>query len=330
MLDGLKGKSIATICNEYQISQSLYYQWRDQFLSNVDQVFDIPKKGKKEAMLEYENRQLKAMIGDLTVELKKKRRGVGVRRKPSLKVIERNESILEKIRALKADHPFWGYRRIWAHLTYVSGLEINKKRVYRLMKLHNLTVQKNTRLKAKRTPSRSKPQADKPNQIWGIDMTKFKTAEGWGYLVITLDWYSKKIVGFHLNSLSRTAEWLEALEEGIQQQFPDGAQGKHLKLISDNGCQPTSVRFMKACHHLGIDQIFTSYNNPKGNAETERMMRTLKEELLWLREWTSIKEAEIALNSWVKNYNERYLHSAHGYRSPNWAEKNYTKSVVAA
>ena len=255
---------------------------------------------------------------------------MGVRRKPSLKVIERNESILEKIRALKADHPFWGYRRIWAHLTYVSGLEINKKRVYRLMKLHNLTVQKNTRLKAKRTPSRSKPQADKPNQIWGIDMTKFKTAEGWGYLVITLYWYSKKIVGFHLNSLSRTAEWLEALEEGIQQQFPDGAQGKHLKLISDNGCQPTSVRFMKACHHLGIDRIFTSYNNPKGNAETERMMRTLKEELLWLREWTSIKEAEIALNSWVKNYNERYLHSAHGYRSPNWAEKNYTKSVVAA
>ena len=71
VLDGLKGKSIATICNEYQISQSLYYQWRDQFLSNVDQVFDIPKKGKKEAMLEYENRQLKAIIGDLTVELKK-------------------------------------------------------------------------------------------------------------------------------------------------------------------------------------------------------------------------------------------------------------------
>lgn len=71
VLDGLKGKAIATICNEYQISQSLYYQWRDRFLSNVDQVFDIPKKGKKEAMLEYENRQLKAMIGDLTVELKK-------------------------------------------------------------------------------------------------------------------------------------------------------------------------------------------------------------------------------------------------------------------
>ena len=71
VLDGLRGKPIAKICNEYQISQSLYYQWRDQFLSNIDQVFDIPKKGKKEFMLEHEIRQLKTMIGDLTIELKK-------------------------------------------------------------------------------------------------------------------------------------------------------------------------------------------------------------------------------------------------------------------
>ena len=70
---------------------------------------------------------------------------------PSLKVIERNEPILEKIQELKAEHPFWGYRRVWAHLTYVSKLQVNKKRVYRLMKIHGLSVTKNTRLKAKRT-----------------------------------------------------------------------------------------------------------------------------------------------------------------------------------
>jgi len=71
VIDGLKGKPIAQICNEYQISQSLYYQWRDQFLNHVDQVFDLPKKGAKEQQLKMENRQLKAMIGDLTIELKK-------------------------------------------------------------------------------------------------------------------------------------------------------------------------------------------------------------------------------------------------------------------
>lgn len=250
-------------------------------------------------------------------------------RSPSLKVIERNEPILKKIKELKAEHPFWGYRRIWAHLTYVDHIEINKKRVYRLMKIHNLTVTKNTRLKAKRTPTRSKPQASRPNEVWGIDMTKFKTREGWGYLVVTLDWYSKKIVGYHLSGVSRTAEWLEALEVGVQCQLPQGARGQGVKLVSDNGCQPTSTGFMKACHYLGIEQIFTSYNNPKGNAETERMMRTLKEELLWLREWESINEAQRALDQWIHSYNESYLHSAHGYRSPKWAEENYKQETAA-
>lgn len=250
-------------------------------------------------------------------------------RSPSLKIHVRNQSLLEKIEKQKATHPFWGYRRMWAYLTYVEKLPVNKKRVYRLMKLHGLIVTKNTRLKAKRTVLRPKPKAEKPNQIWGIDMTKFKTMEGWCYLVVVLDWYSKKIVGHHLSALSRSAEWLEALEIGLNKQFKNGAREGGLSLISDNGCQPTSGRFMKCCCHLGVKQIFTSYNNPKGNAETERMMRTLKEELIWLREWDSEQEVKEALAEWVKEYNESYLHSAHGYRSPTWAEKNYRNESAA-
>jgi transposase InsO family protein len=57
--------------------------------------------------------------------------------------------------------------------------------------------------------------------------------------------------------------------------------------MSDNGSQPTSVAFMKACREMGIHQAFTSYGNAKGNADTERVFRTMKEELLWLRQWHS-------------------------------------------
>ncbi|MDN3505930.1 MAG: integrase core domain-containing protein [Simkaniaceae bacterium] len=159
-------------------------------------------------MLEHENRRLKAMIGDLTIELKK-RRGVTMTRFPSLKVIEITEP--------------------------------------------------------------------------------------------------------------------KALEEGICKQFPNGVREARLELASDNGFQPTSTKSMQTCHHLGLEQIFTIYNNPKGNAETERMVRTLKEELIWLREWTSHHEVEKAAKEWVKSYNESSLHSAHGYRSLVWAEKNYKK-----
>ena len=108
-----------------------------------------------------------------------------------------------------------------------------------------------------------------------------------------------------------------------------GVLGKELKLVSDNGCQPTSTRFMKSCNTLGIKQIFTSYNNPKGNAETERSIRTLKEELFWIKEWQGLKQVEDALDKWVDNYNKTYLHSALGYRSPEWVEENFSKEEVA-
>jgi putative transposase len=113
-------------------------------------------------------------------------------RQPSLRVTQRNEGLLQRIRALKAEHPFWGYRRIWAYLHFVEQLPVNKKRVLRLMRAHHLLVTPNLRLRAKRTPMRSKPKPTKPNEWWGIDMTKVLVeGVGWIYIVVVLDWYTK-------------------------------------------------------------------------------------------------------------------------------------------
>jgi putative transposase len=65
----------------------------------------------------------------------------------------------------------------------------------------------------------------------------------------------------------------------VNQQCPAGARGQGLALMSDNGCQPTSLACVEACSTLGIHQAFTSYNDPKGNVDTERLTRTLKMEL---------------------------------------------------
>ena len=256
-------------------------------------------------------------------------------RRRSVQVVHRNAPVVERIQALKADHPFWGYRRIWAHLRFVDGLAVNKKRVLRLMRAYDCLVKANRVLKAKRTPPRPKPRPTMPNQWWGIDMTKVLIPQvGWLYLVIVLDWYTKKIVGQTASLRSTSTDWLTALDQAVNRQFPHGVRAHGLSLMSDNGCQPTSVAFMKACHHLGITQAFTSYNNPKGNADTERVMRTVKEELLWLREWTSAPELERALAAWVEWYNTRYLHSTLGYRTPCAVEQHYllshsTQSSVA-
>lgn len=248
-------------------------------------------------------------------------------RRASETIAKRNTFVVQRIQTLKAEHPFWGYRRIWAYLRFVDGLRINKKRVLRLMRAHGLLVKATPRLKATRTPTRSNPRPTAPSQWWGIDMTKVLVDPiGWGYVVLVLDWYTKKIVGHYAGLQAKRAHWLLALDQAVQRQFPAGVQGQGLSLMSDNGCQPTSGAFMKTCATLGITQAFTSYNNPKGNADTERLRRTLKEELLWLREWTSPLERERALTAWVDWYNTRYLHSALGYRTPCSVEQEHRTS----
>lgn len=89
--------------------------------------------------LQRENTKLKTCIGDLTVELKK-RRGVGMKQGPYAKVGARNHDLLASIRRIKADHPFWGSRLVWAYVRYMEQQMVPQKRIYRLMKLHGLLV----------------------------------------------------------------------------------------------------------------------------------------------------------------------------------------------
>ena len=253
-----------------------------------------------------------------------------MKRRKSRRVAERNQDILERIKELKKEHPLWGYRRVWAYLKYREGLLVNKKRIYRLMKEKNLLVTKENKLKAKRGkhPYKSKPRATSPNSIWGIDMTKIMIqGEGWSYLHVVLDWYTKKVVGYTLSLRSKTSDWLDALNKALNYQFPLGIRDtlgdKPLHLVSDNGSQPTSIRFMKSCKELDIKQIFTSYNNPKGNADTERVLRTLKEDLIWINEFYSFEELRQALEGWFWRYNNDYPHSSLAHRTPSEFEEDY-------
>jgi transposase InsO family protein len=124
------------------------------------------------------------------------------------------------------------------------------------------------------------------------------------YITVVLDWYMKRIVGYYACMQFRGKHWLEVLNDATNLQFTDGVRENGLCLMSDNCSQPTSVSFMKTCRELGIHQTFTIYNNPKGNADTERAFRTIKEELLCLREWASPSELTDALQSWISYSNE--------------------------
>jgi transposase InsO family protein len=240
--------------------------------------------------------------------------------------VRADSELLILIRELKSAHLFWGYRRIWANLKFVRKIRINQKRVYRLMRENDLLVKKNLLLKARCENQPSKPRPCRPNQWWGVDMTKVLTEAGWAYVVVVNDWFTKKILGSFVGSQSKAADWLEALNRAVCLQFPRGireAKDLELSLMSDNGSQPTSLKFIEETAALGLRQAFTSYSNPKGNADTERVIRTIKEELLWLREWQTVQEIASAMPEFAADFNEHYLHSALGYKTPNEFEKQW-------
>jgi transposase InsO family protein len=236
--------------------------------------------------------------------------------------LARDQDLLPLISELKSIHPFWGYRRIWANLRYINGIEVNQKRVARIMKLYGLGVEQKL-YQARRKSFASKPRPACPNQWWGIDMTKVMTKSGWVYLVVVIDWFSKRLVGYEADYQSKTAHWLKALDMGLNTMFPAGVEGQELHLMSDNGSQPTSVAFMRACGVMGVSQAFTSYNNPKGNADTERFIRTMKEELFWLNEYGGLNDLKQQMDDWVTYYNHGYLHSSLNYKTPVQAQNMY-------
>ena len=237
-------------------------------------------------------------------------------------MIETDAQLLRKIEIIKAEHPFWGYRRLWAYLRYRQGQVVGKNRVYRIMKENALLVTKQLKLKATRR-FRSKPRAERLNEYWGMDMTKILFPSGWCYLHVVKDWYSKAIIGWQFSLTSKTEDWLEALDMAVNRNYPFGIKNSQNKpaLITDNGCQPTSTRFMADCSALGIKQIFTSWNNPKGNADTERVMRTIKEDLVWIYDWDNPIKFEQAFKVWVERYNTDFPHMALGWKTP-WQVEN--------
>ena len=112
-----------------------------------------------------------------------------MKRRRALRVTPRDEALVPGIQALKAEHPFWGYRRIWAYLRFVDHLPVNSKRVLRLMREHQLLVKPHLRLKAKRTPTGGTPKPTRPNEWGGIDLSKVLIEGfGWVSIVLVLDW----------------------------------------------------------------------------------------------------------------------------------------------
>lgn len=223
--------------------------------------------------------------------------------------------IIEAMKEIKAVHPYFGYRRVWAHLKFINNYKIKKSKVLELMREHNLILKKYSRRKGfKRIQL---PEVDGPGQMWQIDMTYTYLLNGFPvYIVGIIDIYSRELVSLTAGTRARSKEWLESLDSGLKKKFSSGRPEHDLVLGSDNGCQPTSRAFRNACDTLNISIRYTGYKRPKENGYIERFFRTLKEECLWLNDYETYDELTEDLERFRRYYNEERMHSSLNYRSP--------------
>lgn len=166
-------------------------------------------------------------------------------------------------------------------------------------------------------------RASAPDQLWVADVTYIPTWAGFLYLAIVLDVFSRKIVGWTIESHLRTELVLQALNAAIAQRQP--------QLVvhhSDHGCQYTSYAFGKRCQEMNVVPSMGSVGDAYDNAMAESFFATLEREVLNRRHFKTQAEARMAIFEWIEGwYNLHRRHSALGYLSPNNFERRMSQQM---
>jgi putative transposase len=246
----------------------------------------------------------------------------------------RDLSLTAKIAAIhRRSKEVYGSPNIHAELADDHGIRVGRKRVARLMRaaglrgatLRRYAVTTQPDLQAQRAVDLVDRQfyTDGPDRLWVADITYIPTWSGFLYLAMVLDVYSRRVVGWSMETHLRTELILAALNMAITQRQPS-AVIHH----SDRGCQYTSYAFGKRCREAGVMPSIGSVGDAYDNAMAESFFATLERELLNRRRFKSQAEAKMAVFEWIEAwYNPHRRHSSLGYRSPVNYERAHQRSA---
>lgn len=247
--------------------------------------------------------------------------------RPESERAKENEMLLGRIRVIheKSDRTY-GSPRVTEDLR-AEGFPVNEKRVARLMSENDIASEAVKKFKITTTDSKHDlPVAERlfetehagavmaPNQVWGGDITYVATDEGWLFLAIFLDIFTRKVVGFSCDDNMQTELILRALEMALgRQDVEDGQLIAH----SDRGSQYASDAFSARLRLAGIIASMSRKGNCYDNAHVESFFHSLKVELVYRRNFKTREEAKQAIFAWIETwYNRERRHSALGYMTP--------------
>jgi putative transposase len=228
-------------------------------------------------------------------------------------------ALVDTIQELLAQGPFHGegYRKIWARLRF-AGIRTSKRRVLRLTRSHGL--QAPGRVGRPRGPKAHDGtiRTEQVDAMWGTDLTSTLTGEGQASIFVTVDHCSTECLGIHAARRATRFEALEPIRQGVRACFGAFAEGvaSGLALRHDHGSQYVADDFQAELAFLGIESSPAFVREPEGNGCAERFIRTLKENLLWVRRFATIEELRLALHAFKDTYNRTWIVERHGYRTP--------------
>jgi putative transposase len=228
-------------------------------------------------------------------------------------------SMMQKIVVEHRRH--YGHRRVTRELKN-RGMVVNHKRVLRLMREDNLlalqpkqfvvTTDSNHRLEVALNLAR-RMKLTGINQLWVADITYLQLRREFVYLAVVLDAFSRKVVGWELSRRVDRQLVLRALEKAIAERQPPPGLVHH----SDRGWQYASKEYVALLEKHAMVASMSRPGNPYDNATCERFMRTLKREEIYAGDYRDLEDLRARIEDFIEQYyNQKRLHSALGYRSP--------------
>ncbi|MCC7070583.1 MAG: transposase [Deltaproteobacteria bacterium] len=232
----------------------------------------------------------------------------------------KEEQLRTAIHEIVDGHPAWGVRKVWATLRRKPReLIAGKRRVDELMKDMGLCL--DAERKEREAAARGHVAVKQPNRRIAADLTTVTTKEDGLVAIaiaIVIDCGSRSMLEVGVTKSQESTPILAPVRAALAEAFgapENGPEG--FELLIDHGPQYTGSDAADLCDEWNVERIFSAVGQPTGNAVAERVIRTMKEECIWLRDWSSAAELQQALNLWKASYNDERPHQALAWQTPS-------------
>ena len=257
------------------------------------------------------------------------------KREPSARA-QQNAELLTKIAEIhKESRGSYGSPRVHAELAAL-GFDVGRHRIARLMREQGIVGRRKPRFRRTTDSNHKLPvadnvldrnfAADEPDRAWVADITYIWTQQGWLYLAVILDLFSRRVVGWSMADHMRAELVLDALSAALGSRLPANAG---LTFHSDRGSQYASHAYQQALKSNGITCSMSRRGNCWDNAVAESFFSTLKTELVHKVIFMTRTSARDAIAEWMEVfYNGKRRHSALGFATPLEAERRYYERQI--